>query len=90
MNVSLSRHSLTKGFDPARILAVIDNPDKITTVSRYPNQRRFIGDGLAVIVDVVTNTAVTVYLDGVITPMRDDQRNDPRALNSVRLRKMNA
>lgn len=81
----LSRHILSKGFDQDRIERVLAHPARTTNVSRYPNQRRFIGEGIAVVVDISTGVAITAYLDGVVTPLREDQRNDPAALVSARL-----
>lgn len=74
-----------KGFDPKKIVATIRNPDRITDVTRYPGQKRFIGNGLAIIMR--GNTAITAYLDNVVTPLRPDQIGDPEAMNSNRLRK---
>jgi hypothetical protein len=39
----------------------------------YPNQARYIGQGIAVVVDELNKTAITVYLDQVKTPLRPDQ-----------------
>lgn len=72
-----------KGFNPESVLSAITNPTRITEVRRYPGQMRYIGAGLAVVMD--GNVAITAYLDGVITPLREDQKADPAALNSVRL-----
>jgi len=42
-------------------------------VTMYPNQTRYIGQGIAVCVDEVTKTVITLYLDKVLTPLRPDQ-----------------
>lgn len=72
-----------KGFTTAQIREAIENPYKITDVRRYPGQRRYCGGGVAVVMR--DNYAITVYLDGVVTPLRPDQMNDAAALNSRRL-----
>lgn len=85
--VYFTKHFLTqvknKGFNMEDVISAIEHPTKITNVTRYPGQKRYIGAGLAVVMR--DNTAVTVYLDGVVTPLREDQKNDPEAINSVRL-----
>ncbi|HWV45306.1 MAG TPA: hypothetical protein VN039_04635 [Nitrospira sp.] len=77
------RQFRTKGFTIAQIREAIENPYKVTKVSRYPGQLRYCGGGVAVVMR--DNHAITVYLDGVVTPLRDDQKNDPAALASRRL-----
>lgn len=73
-----------KGFTTAQVKDAIEQPYKVTDVRRYPGQRRYCGRlGLAIVMD--GNRAVTCYLDGVVTPLRDDQKNDPAALASRRL-----
>lgn len=77
-----------KGFSLEDALAACRNPKKRTSVSRHPHQWRFCGAGLAVIVDYTNKKKpelVTVYLDGVITPLREDQKNDLAAVNSGRI-----
>lgn len=86
-SVTLSPHFLTqavdKGFTPQQIREAIENPYMVTDVTRYPGQKRYCGGGIAIVMD--GTTAVTAYLDGVVTPMRDDQRHDEWARNSYRL-----
>jgi hypothetical protein len=77
------RQFCEKGFTTAQIREAIEQPYKITDVRRYPGQKRYCGGGVAVVMR--DNYAVTVYLDGVVTPLRDDQKNDPAALTSRRL-----
>lgn len=72
-----------KGFTTEQVREAIENPYKITDVRRYPGQKRRCGGGIAIVMR--GNTAVTVYLDGVVTPLREDQKSDPAALNSRRL-----
>ena len=74
----------SKGFTEAQITEAIENPYKITDVSRYPGQKRYCGGGVAVVMN--GNRAITIYLDGVVTELREDQKNDKAALNSKRLR----
>jgi hypothetical protein len=85
-DVTFSPHFIAqakaKGFTPAQIKECIANPYKITDVSRYPGQKRYCGAGIAIVMDGFR--AVTCYLDGVRTPLRADQMNDPRALASRR------
>jgi hypothetical protein len=86
-NIVFTKHFIrqikTKGFNFESVISAITSPDRITEVRRYPGQKRYIGAGLAVVMD--GNVAITAYLDGVVTPLREDQRNDPAAINSVRL-----
>ena len=72
-----------KGFTTAQVREAIESPYKITDVRRYPGQKRYCGGGVAIVMR--DNVAVTIYLDGVVTPLRDDQKSDPYALNSRRL-----
>lgn len=72
-----------KGFTTKQIQEAIETPYKVTPVTRYPGQLRYCGGGVAVVMR--DRTAVTVYLDGVVTPLREDQKNDPAAVNSRRL-----
>ena len=62
-----------KNIPLEKIGAVLQSPARITTVTKYPNQSRYIGKGIAVIVDTTTRAVITVYLDGIITPLRPDQ-----------------
>jgi hypothetical protein len=72
-----------KGFTTEQVAECLTKPYKITDVRRYPGQKRYCGAGIAIVMD--GTRAVTLYLDGVVTPMREDQRNDPNALASRRL-----
>lgn len=87
--VTYSRHFLTqaiaKGFTAEQIMSAVAEPYKVTPVTRHPGQSRYCGAGVAVVIDSSTLTAITVYLDGVVTDMRDDQRHDAAALSSRRL-----
>lgn len=77
-----NRQMATKGFTREQVLAAVRNPYKVTDVRRYPGQLRYCGSGVAVVVD--GNHVVTIYLDGIPTPLRADQMNDPEALSSKR------
>lgn len=82
------KQMLAKGFTGNQVSNALRDPEKVTPVTRYPGQRRYCGDGVAVIVEPVganTYRLVTLYLDGVVTPLRADQMNDQDALNSRRL-----
>lgn len=84
----IKRQMAAKGITSAQVLGALRNPYKVTPVTRYPGQRRYCGNGVAVVVEPDDNrryTLVTVYLDGVVTDLRPDQMNDPAALNSTRL-----
>lgn len=74
-----------KGFTTAQVREAIESPYKVTDVRRYPGQKRYCGGGVAVVIDADGVTARTIYLDGVVTPLRPDQMNDPAALRSRRL-----
>lgn len=86
-HVQYQRHFLTqavtKGFTADQIETAIRNPERVTEVTKKPWQRRYIGAGVAIIMD--GNRAVTLYADRIVTPLREDQRNDPEALASHRL-----
>ena len=92
-NVRVANHCLkqilAKGFTAEQIRSAIEDPEKVTDVLAKPGQRRACGAGVAVVLAPNNNgrewMAVTVYLDGIKTPLRDDQKNDPRALTSKRL-----
>lgn len=73
-----------KGFTTDQVIGALKNPSKVTNVSRYPGQKRYCGQGVAVVV-APGNRLVTVYQDGVVTPLRPDQMNDLEALRSRRL-----
>lgn len=77
------RQFRAKGFTTAQVREAIENPYKITDVRRYPGQKRYCGGGIAIVMR--GNVAITLYEDGVVTPLRPDQMNDPAALNSVRI-----
>lgn len=85
--VEFSEHFKTqfraKGFHKEQLREAIERPYKVTDVTRYPGQKRYCGGGIAVVMDGYR--AITVYLDGVVTPRRADQ-TDAAALNSRRLR----
>ena len=77
-----------KGITSDQVIGALAHPYKVTAVSRYPGQRRYCGSGVAVIVQVngpSDYTLVTVYLDGVCTPLREDQKDDPIATGSMRV-----
>jgi hypothetical protein len=88
-----------KGFTKAQIVDALTRPYKVTDVTAYPGQRRWCGrgpkmadgtylPGIAVVLAPLGGgrwQAITAYLDGVRTPLRQDQLNDPRALASTRV-----
>lgn len=76
-----------KGFTDEQIFSALTSPDKVTAVRRYPGQERYCGAGVAVIVQPAESEfiLITAYADGIVTPLREDQLNDPAALNSRRL-----
>ncbi len=77
----------SKGFTADQVIEALGKPYKVTNVSKYPGQKRYCGAGIAVIVDFKRGNPclVTAYLDGVITPLREDQKNDLDAVNSGRI-----
>lgn len=82
------KQMLAKGFTGPQVSNALRSPEKVTPVTKYPGQRRYCGDGVAVVVEPVganTYRLVTLYLDGVVTALRPDQMNDADALNSRRL-----
>lgn len=86
--LDMSRHAMkqckTKGFSGEQVKEALRQPYKVTDVRRYPGQKRYCGAGIAVVVNPDNKTIVTVYLDGVPTPLRPDQMSDPEARNSKR------
>lgn len=78
-----------KGITAAQVREAVTNPYKITDVRRYPGQTRYCGRGVnglpGVAVIMRDMVMITVYLDGIVTPLRDDQMTDPAALSSRRL-----
>lgn len=85
-SLKLSAHAKaqarSKGFTAAQLVEAVERPYKVTDVTRYPGQLRYCGAGVAVVVD--GREIVTVYADGVRTPLREDQMNDAAALASRR------
>jgi hypothetical protein len=90
-NVTFTRHfreqMASKGFRGQDIANALREPYKITPVTRYPGQWRFCGSGVAVVARVEGSDfiLITVYADGIVTPLRPDQMSDPEALNSRRV-----
>lgn len=88
-SVAFSPHFIdqakAKGFTPEQIRGAIEQPYKVTDVSRYPGQKRYCGSGVAVVIDSENQRAITAYLDGVRTALREDQLDDASAMNSPRL-----
>lgn len=92
-NVRIANHCFkqiaAKGFDPEKVRKAIVDPEKVTEVRKHPGQLRACGWGYAVVLAPHNHgrewMAVTVYLDGVVTPLRPDQKNDPAALASARV-----
>ena len=81
-----------KGFTAEQIAQAIEQTDprcKITPVTRHPGQMRYCGFGEGSVAVVMQgNTAITIYLNGVITPRREDQADDEAAISSKRLAKI--
>jgi hypothetical protein len=84
LNVRLTRHfkaqAAVKGFDPRAIIDAWRNPDEVyPSGPRHPGQWRVVGNGLALVgrPDGDEFVLITVYLDGVITPVRPDQLLTP-------------
>lgn len=79
LTLKVTQHALSqiaaKGFDPLKVRATFDAPDRVTDVRAHPGQVRLIGNGLALVgrVERSTFVLVTVYVDGVLTPPRADQ-----------------
>jgi hypothetical protein len=74
-----------KGLNPEDVIRAIRSPYKVTEVTRYPGQLRYCGSGVAVVMD--ESFAITVYLDGVCTPLREGQKSDSAACSSARVRR---
>lgn len=90
-HVEFSKHFIAqmiqKGFNGIQVHQAIVDPCKVTDVRRYPGQKRFCGHGVAVVLAPTDRgwAAITLYEDGVVTPLRADQASDPAALASHRL-----
>lgn len=90
----LKKQMQEKGITINQVIEAISNPDKITDVRTRPEfakagQKRFCGAGVAVVAEVREDEVIliTVYLDGVCTPLREDQLNDPLAVKSRRAKR---
>lgn len=84
----MKKQMAAKGFTTQQVIGALRDPYKVTAVTRYPGQRRYCGEGVAVIVKPEEQgvfTLITAYEDGVVTELRPDQMDDPEALNSQRL-----
>lgn len=89
----LKKQMQEKGITVDQVIEAISNPDKVTPVRTRPEfakagQRRFCGAGVAVVAEIKEAEVilVTAYLDGVCTPLREDQLNDPLAVSSRRVK----
>lgn len=75
---TMTRHAVkqakAKGFGPRETWLAMTDPD-VTYPSgrRYPHQERRIRGNIVVVVDKVTNTAITFYENIVETDLRPDQ-----------------
>lgn len=82
MNSHSIKQSMDKGFDPETIRETFNNPERVYPNGRkYPGQVRITGNGICIVAAPNTRnsgslTIVTVYLDDVTTPPREDQKND--------------
>lgn len=83
-----------KGITVDQVVEAVSKPDKVTYVRTRPEfakagQRRFCGAGVAVVAEIGQDevTLITVYLDGVCTPLREDQLDDPLAVRSRRAKR---
>lgn len=82
----------TKGISGKQVIGALRNPEKVTRVMSRPEfiargQLRFCGEGVAVVAEPKRDGSwrlMTVYLDGVRTELREDQKNDIYALTSTR------
>lgn len=92
-HITYTRHFIKqarkKEFTAEQIMQALKQEDegcKITRVTGRPDQLRYCGvgeDSVAVIMN--GHRAITVYVNRKVTPMREDQRDDPNAINSRRL-----
>ncbi len=71
-----------KGFDPYDVWDTFVSPKFETPVSKYPDQTRLIGNGLALVGREEGDefVLITVYLDRVLTPPRPDQLTTPEGM----------
>lgn len=78
--------AVANGFAASQIMRALTRPTRITEVVGHRAQWRFCGAGVAVVVDYSGQvpTAVTVYLDGDVAPLRQDQTGDPAAVGDRR------
>lgn len=80
MTFEISDHAVetakSKGFTAEEIFEAMTKPERITDVTKYPGQKRFIAGRLAVVCEPSGEDhwiIRTMYLDGVLTPPRPDQ-----------------
>ena len=90
----LKKQMQEKGITVDQVIEAVSSPDKVTYVRTRPEfaksgQRRFCGAGVAVVAEVREDEVIliTVYLDGVCTPLREDQLDDPLAVKSRRAKR---
>jgi len=69
-----------KHFSLQDIHDTLQHPQYINTVRRYPGQRRYMKNHICVVVDETTKTAITVYENWTMTPLRNDQKDDTLAI----------
>lgn len=79
MKHTLSHHvvkqALAKGWTVQQIQDAADKPQVTYANGRYPNQMRYIRDGIVAIVDPLKGEVVTCYANVVETDLRADQRD---------------
>lgn len=65
----------SKGFDPQKIIDAFKNPERVYPSGSHPGQYRVTGNGLCIVGKPEGNrfVMITCYLDGVLTPPREDQ-----------------
>jgi len=56
-----------------KILSVLENPVECYPSGNHAGQWRYTGLGICVVVADDQQTVVTIYLDRIITPLRQDQ-----------------
>jgi hypothetical protein len=75
--IKLTYHAIvtakSKGFSPVDVLDVANRPASRYPSKNHPGQYRHTGRGLCCVISEDGLKVVTVYQDGIITPLRPEQ-----------------
>ena len=84
MTLTMTRHACKqaaqKGFTAEQIQACFDAPKKVYPSRSHPGQFRIVNKDICLVGIPVSTTefrAITLYVNGTLTPPRKDQMNTP-------------